>query len=290
MQTPSARTRFAGFPRWLLAAPRWLPLAALILVLALFGRGAAAKTQAQGAGVRAGSLRVAFDLGRDDLVSQDPTTGELQGVEVDLARALAAQLGRTLVPVVYKTGSVEGLRIYQGIKKQEWDIAFLPADPRYANLVDFTTAYVDVDSTYLVRPGLQIASAADVDHPGVRVAVQDGTEQDRVLTPVLAQAQIERVDAFEDAVYGVKHGVTDVIAADRPTLLKLAQQIPGSRVLPDHFAVVSQAIAIPKGRDSLAGSITAFLEQAKADGTVARAIQTSGNRAVQVSPAAVSGP
>ena len=292
MSNSVAPSLAAGYRHGLASMRRWLPLAGLVLLLALFGRAAPTNTQAAASRLLPPerTLRVAFDLGKDGLTVNDPVTGELQGIEVNLGRALAAQLGRTFVPVEYRTGSIEGLRIYQGLKRNEWDVAFLPVDPQYTDRVDYSTAYIDVGSTYLVPPGSSIQTAADVDRPGMRVVVQDGAAPDRFLTDTLKQARIERADDLKDAVYFMQHGGADAIASDLPTLLQLAQQIPGSRILSDSFMVTRQAIAVPKGGAALLARVTSFVEQAKADGTVAREIQNSGDRAVRVAPPAIAGP
>ena len=51
--------------------------------------------------VQAGKLRAGLGVVAPHWAIKDPATGELRGVAVDLARALAARLGVELVPVEY---------------------------------------------------------------------------------------------------------------------------------------------------------------------------------------------
>ena len=74
----------------------------------------------------------------------------------------------------------------------------------------------------------------------------------------------------------------------RPPNLKPGQpgKLPGSRIVEGRFMGVQQSIAVPKGRDAGLAYLRRVVEDAKASGLVARAIEKTGARGVSVAPPA----
>src|SRR5207237_1346581 len=64
-------------------------------------------------------------------------------------------------------------RMADAAKADEWDIAFLAADPSRAQDISFTAPYLEIEATYLVLPASPLTTLDDVDRPGVRIAVSD---------------------------------------------------------------------------------------------------------------------
>ena len=210
---------------------------------------------------------------------KDAGTGELKGVAVDLGRALAAQIGVELVPVLYpRPGAV-----IDGLRSDGWDVAIsLGADPERAAEADFSNAYMEVDLTYLVAAGSSIRSIADADQAGTRIAVPGGDLVDILLGRQLKRAELVRADTVIGAFELLRDGKADVCALPRPNLLQYAANLPGSRVLEDRFAVNRVGMAVPKGQPGRLAYINEFVEQAKASGLVQQAIARAGLRGVQV--------
>jgi polar amino acid transport system substrate-binding protein len=152
--------------------------------------------------------------------------------------------------------------------------------------VDFTPPYMEVDLTYLVRPGSPISSVAEGDRAGVRIAVPRGDLVDILLTRQLKQAELVRADTVIGAFELLQSGRADVSALPRPNLLQWSAQLPDSRLLPDRFGVNLVAIAVPKGQAGRLAYVTEFIEAAKASGLVQKAIETAGLRGVQLAPPA----
>jgi polar amino acid transport system substrate-binding protein len=228
--------------------------------------------------VKAGKVRAGVGL-TPLAISKDPQTGETRGVALDLGRALAAKIGVELQPVFYpRPGAV-----IDGLRAAEWDVAIsLGVDPNRAAEVDFSPPYMEVDLTYLVRPGSSISSVAEADQAGVRIAVPRGDLVDILLSRQLKQAELVRADTVIGAFELLRAGQAEISALPRPNLLQWSSQLPGSRVLPDRFGVNSVAIAVAKGQAGRAAYITEFIEDAKASGLVQRAIERAGLRGVQI--------
>ncbi len=230
--------------------------------------------------VRAGELRVGLGLGVLMQAVKNPTTGELRGAALEMARALAAQIGVRLVTVEYpRPGAV-----MDGLRTNAWDVSFLVVNPARTE-VDFSHPFLQSDYTYLVAPGSPIRSVADADRTGVRIAVPRGDGSDLYLTRTLKRAQLVRSDSHAAAVDLLRVGGADAKASPRFVLVTESPEVPGSRVLDDGFANISFAAVVPKGQAARLAYVNEFVEDAKASGLIKRIIESLGLQGVRVAPA-----
>jgi len=230
--------------------------------------------------IQAGKVRVGLGLGSPPVAIKDPVTGELRGPAWDVARALAARIGIGLLPVEYpRPGAV-----MEGVRANAWDVALLGIDPSRAAEVDFSPPYLQYDLTYAVPVGSAIRYVADVDLPGVRVAVPRGDISDLRLSRMLKRAELVRVNTIAAVFDLLRTGNADVCGGTRPGLLEELARLPGFRVLEDRFGVILVAMVVPKGHAERLAYISDFIEEAKASGLVQRTIERAGLRGVQVAP------
>ena len=82
----------------------------------------------------------------------------------------------------------------------------------------------------------------------------------------------------------LRAGELDAVALGRDSLQELAPLVPGSRILDGHFWAAGTAIAVPKGRPAALEFASAFIEDAKADGTVQAAFDRAGLTGATVAP------
>jgi polar amino acid transport system substrate-binding protein len=230
--------------------------------------------------VRAGKLRAGVGVVAPHWAIKDPSTGELRGVAVDIARALATRLGIELVVVEYPSPPA----VLDGLKLGAWDVGFLAIDPSRAAVVDFSPAYLQIDATYLTPNGSSIRTVTDADQPGLRIAVTRKSVEEIVLNHSLKRAELRDVDTIGAGFDLLRAGNADALAAPRPALLPLSARLPGSHVLEDRFHVAFGAMAVPKGQTGRLAYIAEFIEEAKASGLVQRTIERAGVRGVQVAP------
>jgi polar amino acid transport system substrate-binding protein len=229
-----------------------------------------------------GKLRAAINFGNPILAARDPSTGEPRGVSVDLSRELARRLG---VPVQFVTYYAAG-KVVEGLKSGAWDVAYVAIDPARAVDISYTAAYVVIEGAYLVPQGSPIRSNADVDREGVRVAVGAGSAYDLFLSRNLKHAKIVRAptspavtDMFVAQKLEVAAGVKQQLEAD-------ARRIPGLRLLEGRFMVINQAMGTPRGRDAGGKYLREFVEEMKASGFVAQALDRHRVEGASVAPRA----
>ena len=227
-----------------------------------------------------GTLRVALQLANPLNVVQD-AAGQMTGVAFDLGRELARRLGVPFESVLYPA---VGALLDAG-KTGAWDVAFVGFSPTRAEEWDFTGLHVEVEFGYLIPAGSALATMADVERPGVRVVVQQGSGPDAFFTRTLTGAVLIRAASNPAALEVVRSGGADVMGSIKPVLCELSPQLSGSRVLEGRPGIDPHAMALPKGR-APAGMAYArqFIERAKSEGVVKAAIERARVCGVVVAP------
>jgi polar amino acid transport system substrate-binding protein len=223
----------------------------------------------------AGALRVAVLTSNPIIHRTTPALG----------RELATQAGVPVKLIDY--GAVN--KLMQDATNGAWDVAVVATDPERQAIVDFAPAHLAADGflTVLVPPGSSARRMADIDQPGMRVAAVRGAATQIVLARTLKNASVLAAENEDAAFESMKAGKAQGYAQNRFILRARAATLPGSRLLDDSFAGLHLAVALPKKRPAAARYVTQFVEKAKADGTVQRAIEDAGlGGEVNVAPAA----
>jgi polar amino acid transport system substrate-binding protein len=219
-----------------------------------------------------GVLRAAINMGNFLLVTGKRPSGDPDGVSPDMAAAIAERIG---VPVKYVPFARPG-ELADAAGTDVWDVGLIGAEPQRAAKIEFTPAYVEIEATYLVPAGSKITSIAEVDRPGVRIAVTARSAYDLWLERNVTQATLVRGNTGPETVEMFIRDKLEALAGLRPGLLTDIQKIPGARILDGQFTAVQQAIGTAKQNQAGADFIRAFVEEAKASGLVARLIEKHG--------------
>jgi polar amino acid transport system substrate-binding protein len=224
-----------------------------------------------------GVLRVAINLGNIVLAQRDPVAGEPRGVTPELAHELARRLG---VPVALQTFDAAG-KVFDAVKAGGIDILFLAIEPVRAAEIAFTAPYVIIEGVYMVPRGSPLKTVADVDRPGVRIAVNKASAYDLFLTRSLKAATLVRGD---DGVALFKREKLEAAAGVKQPIVAYARTDPDVRVLDGRFMEIRQAMGTPQGRPTGAAYLRAFVEEMKASGFVADALRRSNQPDAAVAP------
>ena len=256
----------------------------LIAIIGLLFMGAGIATvptpEARQALAPTGKLRVAF-LSGPLYATKDPATGELKGVAVDLGKDLARRVGVPFDPVVYPNPTA----LIDGAKSGAWDVALVGINDERAAMMDFSAPYMEVEQGYLVRAGVSIATASDVDKAGIRIGVLEKSGADLYLSRTLKNAMLVRVKSLPENLALLDTGKADVIAATKTAIFTEAASRPGSRVLDGRILVEPIGMGVPKGRNAAAAVyVGKFVEEAKAAGLVKSAIERAELRGVVAAP------
>ncbi len=228
-----------------------------------------------------GRLRASINLGNPILAHQKSDTGEVGGVSVDLARELARRLNLPLELVVFDAAG----KSVEAVTAEGADFGFFAVDPLRGQGIAFTAPYVLIEGSYLVKAESPLQNNDEVDRAGTRVVVGKGSAYDLYLTRELKAANIERAPTSPTVVDVFVQTGADVAAGVKQQLQSDQLRFPGLRLLPGRFMVIQQAMGLPIGRDPAAVAyLKSFVEEMKATGFVARALQQHGIQGASVAP------
>jgi polar amino acid transport system substrate-binding protein len=228
-----------------------------------------------------GKLRAAINFGNPILANRGPG-GEPAGVSVDLAREAARRLDLPLELVTFNSAG----NTVDAMKAGRVDLAFVAIDPVRAADMEYTAPYVIIEGAYLVRDASPLRRNEEVDRPGTRVAVGRGSAYDLYLTRELKNASLVRVPTSPQVVDDFLAQKLDVAAGVKQQLEADAKRVGGGvRLLPGRFMVIEQAMGVPKGRTAAQSWLSGYIEDMKASGFVAQALQRHHIEGAAVAPA-----
>ena len=229
-----------------------------------------------------GTLRVGLNMSNFLLTRTDAATGKPLGVAHDLGQELARRLG---LPIQFVPHPNPGA-LADAANKNIWDVGFLGAEPQRANEIDFTAAYVEIESTYLVPAGSALKHANEVDRKGIRIIVPAKAAYELYLSRTINNAELIKEAGADASFKRFVDEKFDALAGLQPRLISDQAKLPGSVIVEGSFTAVQQAAGVPKGRANAANYLAAFIEDVKASGLVAKAI--AENQVVGLSIAALA--
>ncbi len=188
--------------------------------------------------------------------------GKPSGIGVELAEALAKNLGRPLQIRNYEfTGLIPALKTGQ----IDLIISSMTATEERAKSIDFSDPYMNTGLAILVPAKSDIKSIADVDKPGRKVVVKKGTTGFTYATEKLKNVTPLIIEAEAACALEIIQGKADAFLYDQMSVFQFARRNPQTtRGLLEPFQRESWAIGIRKGNDALRTQVNAFLAEFKA--------------------------
>jgi polar amino acid transport system substrate-binding protein len=205
---------------------------------------------------------------------RDPASGERKGVSFDLGKEFARRLGVPFEPVEFPRIA----EVLEALKKGNVDFTLTNATAARAKDIDFTAPILDIELGYLVLSGSPVSTLTDVDRPGIRVGVTQGSTSQSTLSRQLKNAVLVPAPTLKNAIEMLSLRKIDAYATNKASLFEMSDQLPGSRVLAGRWGLEHLAIGIPKGRDQGMAYVRKFAEDAKSEGLVKRAADKAGLR------------
>jgi len=221
-----------------------------------------------------GKLRVGVYLGSPASLLKDPATGEARGVTVDLGMELARRLGVPFELVVFQRTA----EVIAALRAGGVDFTVTNATAERAKFLDFTPPVLAVELGYLVLPGSAVAALADVDRPGMRIGVNQGSSSQASLTRAYKHAAVVPAPNLKAAGEMLTQRKLDAYATNKAILFEMADGLPGARILDGRWGVEHMAIGIPQGRQQGMAFLRKFVEDAQREGLIRQAIERAGLR------------
>jgi polar amino acid transport system substrate-binding protein len=221
-----------------------------------------------------GRLRVGVYPGSPTSMVQPSSTREAHGLSLDLGKELARRLGVPFEQVNYQRIA----DVLEGMKAGDVDFTVSNSTPLRALDVAFSQTLLSIELGYLVPATSPIATASDLDRPGMRIGVTQGSTSERTLPKLLANAAVVPAQNVKYAIQMLERRELDAYATNKPTLFEMSDQMPGARVLDGRWGEEHLAVAIPKGRESGMEYVRRFVTETQTNGLLARAVEQAGLR------------
>ena len=171
-------------------------------------------------------------------------TGELQGLEIDIARNLAAELlGEDVEIEFIPVKNQERLDL---LLQGELDLVIgqLGVNASRQRLVDFSDYYY-LDGLGFVTKQPNLTEPNQITTQ--RVAILNSSEAIAAMQSYFPAAQLIPVNSYQDALFLLENNQADLFVGDHSVLTGWTQEYPAYRLLPAWLEGNALAIAMPKG-------------------------------------------
>jgi len=213
-----------------------------------------------------GTVRVCIWPDYYGITYRSPRNQQLGGLDIELSAEFARKLG---VKLEYVESSFA--KLIDDLTGDRCDIAMhaVGITPQRQQVLRFSQPYLRSDIYGVTtRTHRAVKTWADIDKPGVNVAVQAGTFMEPVMAAALKQATMVVVRPPQTREQELEAGRVDVFMTDYPYSRRLLDVADWARlVAPTRpFHVVPYAYAVKPGDDEWMRELDRFVAQVKRDG------------------------
>ena len=221
----------------------------------------AASTAAELTTVEAGKLTMATNA---TFPPYEMTTdsGEIEGIDVDTAKAIAEKLGLEL-QIDDMDFDAALLSVQQG--KADIVMAGVTVTDERKAVMDFSDSYATGIQSIIVPNDSDIASPDDL--AGKKIGTQRGTTGYIYCSDDFGDENVVAYDDGLTAVQALNNGQVDAVVIDNAPAQEFVAANPGLKVLDTSYAEEDYAIGMAKG-SALEDAVNKALEELKADGTL----------------------
>ena len=200
-----------------------------LVVTALLATSAVAESRLQQI-LANGELRVGTTGDWNPMTMIDPTSKERKGFDIDIATALAADMGVKVVfvPTTWKT-------LVNGVLAAKYDMTSSASlSPKRALVAGYSLSYFAVEDVPLMlnKNKGKYNSWEDLNNPNVTVAVTLGTVQEKRAEVLFTKSKIIKVSAPARDYQEVLAGRADISMTSNLEAAKLVEQYPQMMVVP----------------------------------------------------------
>ncbi|SEQ42969.1 amino acid ABC transporter substrate-binding protein, PAAT family [Amphritea atlantica] len=213
--------------------------------------------------IQAGQIRVCIWPDYFAISYRNPRTGQLEGIDIDMAHELADSMG---VGLQFVESSFS--KLVSNLKNDACDIAMHGVGIRDSRkpFMEFSQPYL-ASGIYAVgtKDNTGISRWEDIDRTGVVVVVQKGTYMEPVVKQTFKYASVSVVDSFKAREQEVLSGRADVFMTDYPYGKRMAALTQWAVLMAPKkpLAKTYYAYAVPKGEIDWLKEVDDFLKAMK---------------------------
>lgn len=196
---------------------------------------------------------------------KDPSSGKVEGFDIDIAKALAKKIFKDEKKIELK--EVTSKTRVQMLKNGDIDaiIATMTITEDRKKEVNFSDVYFEAGQSLLVKKGSKIKSIDDV-KKGTKVLAVKGSTSVANVKEKSPDAQVLEYENYAEAFTALKAGKGDTLTTDNAILYGMADQDKNYEVVGEPFTDEPYGIALKKGDDKFTKYVNTFLKELKDSG------------------------
>ncbi|MFY4776090.1 glutamate ABC transporter substrate-binding protein [Metabacillus sp. RGM 3146] len=196
---------------------------------------------------------------------KDPSTGKVDGFDIDIAKALAKKIFGDESKLELK--EVTSKTRVQMLKNGDIDaiIATMTITEERKKEVNFTDVYFLAGQSLLVKKGSPIKGVEDLKKDTKVLAVKGSTSVKNIKEKA-PDTEVLEFENYAEAFTALKAGQGDALTTDNSILYGMADQDPNFELVGKPFTEEPYGIAIKKGDDKFTKYVNDFLKELKKNG------------------------
>jgi cyclohexadienyl dehydratase len=207
---------------------------------------------------------------------RSPRTQQLAGIDIELSQEFGKDLGAAVTHV-----DSSFPKLIEDLVNDRCDVAMFAIGvlPQRQQVLRFSQPYLQSDIYGVTtRSNRAVKTWADIDKPGVQVAVQAGTFMEPVMAAGLKQAKLVVVRPPQTREQELEAGRVDVFMTDYPYSRRLLENADWARLISptSPYHVLPYAYAVKPGDDDWLRKVDEFVGRIKRDGRLLDAAKRNG--------------
>lgn len=187
---------------------------------------------------------------------------EIVGVDVDIAKEIAAAMGKELV---IKDVAFDSIINEVKSGKADFGAAGISYSDERAEEVDFTINYTTSKQIVVVKEDSNITTA---DLANLKIAVQLGSVGDTYVTKNYPNAQITRQKKYLAAIQDLLTDKVDCVVMDELPAIEILKNNSGLKILDQELFTDSYGMIVKKGNTELLNAINEVLKKLVEEGKI----------------------
>ncbi len=196
---------------------------------------------------------------------KNPSTGEVEGFDIDLSKALAEEMfGKDVKPEFVEVTSKTRVGLLNN-GKVDAVVATMTITEDRKKEVDFTDVYFDAGQSLLVKKGSEVKSIDDLIKDTKVLAVKGSTSSINIREKAPETTVLE-FENYAEAFTALKAGKGDALTTDDSILYGMAEEDPSFELVGGTFTEEPYGIAVKKGNKELVDELNKALKSLKDSG------------------------
>ncbi|MFE4428106.1 transporter substrate-binding domain-containing protein [Peribacillus butanolivorans] len=195
---------------------------------------------------------------------KNPSTGEVEGFDIDIAKALAAEILGDEKKVEFKEVTSKTRMALLNNGDIDAIVATMTITDDRKKEVDFTDVYFDAGQSLLVKKGSDIKGIDSLE--GKKVLAVKGSTSAINIREKAPDAQVLEFENYSEAFAALKSGQGDALTTDDSILYGMADEDPNYELVGGTFTDEPYGIAVKKGNENFVAELNKALKSLKDSG------------------------